>query len=148
MNCANKTQSAYRKGLYSVLVFLHPWNILQAKSTLAATEGWLNSWKERPGHLFKHIQYPWLLHSLQEGEPGCVLKSSCEVRGYAKGMCSDSPLGRGDFQILSSFALHLNRFKLLQIYVTRPNFSQGTGWTVMMKESRHSNMSFHCSFAV
>lgn len=46
------------------------------------------------------------------------------MKGYAKGMYSDSSLGRGDFQILGSIELHLNRFKLLEIYVTRPDFSQ------------------------
>lgn len=75
------------------------------------------------------------------------MKSSCEERGYAKGMYSDSHLGGGDFQILSSIALHLNRFKLLEIYVTRPNFSQEAGWRVMMRhKSRHRSISLRCLF--
>lgn len=148
MNCADKPSSAYRKGLQSILVFCTLEIFSKPNLHWLLQKVGLIPKKSVQGTCSNISSTPGSQHSLQEREPGCVLKSSCELRGYAKGMCSDSPLGRGDFQILSSFALHLNRFKLLQIYVTRPNFSQGTGWTVMMKESRHSNISFHCFVAI
>lgn len=122
---------------------MHPGKILQDKSKLAARESWLTTSKESPGHLFKKSCTPGPYCNEKKGN---ITRPRFKKWLWSEGLCERCILA-GVIQIFSFNALHLNRFKLLELYMTASNFSQGIIWTDMMKcNNRYSNSTFHCLF--